>query len=184
LIIFAEPILGTIFQRGAFDWSDVEQSSLSLIGFAIGLPFFMAMKVLVPAFFSRQDTKTPMMVAGISLILNVFLNYLLAFYFDYGHLGLAVASSISAIAGVSLLSIFLSQKNLISLQGVFSSFSFKILVASIALASFLVYTNANLDFETFTQMQRLMNLLYAVLTSVIIYVGISFLLGIRVKDFR
>ena len=57
LIIFAEPILGTIFQRGEFLWSDVENSSLSLIGFAVGLPFFMAMKVLVPAFFFQGKTQ-------------------------------------------------------------------------------------------------------------------------------
>ena len=184
LIIFAEPILGTIFQRGEFLWSDVENSSLSLIGFAVGLPFFMAMKVLVPAFFSRQDTKTPMLIAGISLFLNVFLNYLLAFYFGYAHLGLALASSVSAIVGATLLSILLSKKNLLSFQGVFSFFSLQILLASIALMSFLLYTKVNLDFETFTQIQRLMNLLYVVITSMVIYFGVSFLAGIRAKDFR
>ena len=43
LILFASPLLATIFQRGAFLWIDVQQASLSLIGFAFGLPFFMAM---------------------------------------------------------------------------------------------------------------------------------------------
>jgi putative peptidoglycan lipid II flippase len=125
-----------------------------------------------------------MIIAGISLFLNVFLNYLLAFYFGYAHLGLAVASSVSAIVGATLLSILLSKKNLLSFQGVFSFFSLQILVASIALISFLLYTKVNLDFETFTQIQRLMNLLYVVITSMVIYFGVSFLAGIRAKDFR
>ena len=45
--------------------------------------------------------------------------------------------------------------------------------------SFLLYTKVNLDFETFTQIQRLMNLLYVVITSMVIYFGVSFLAGIR-----
>ena len=123
LILFASPLLATIFQRGAFLWSDVQQASLSLIGFSLGLPFFMAMKVLVPAFFSRQNTKTPMLIAFLSLLINICLNYLLAFYFGLGHLGLAIASSISAIVSVIILSFILKRDGLISFSGILSAFS-------------------------------------------------------------
>ncbi len=184
LVLFASPLLATIFQRGAFLWVDVEQASLSLIGFALGLPFFMAMKVLVPAFFSRQNTKTPMLVAFLSLLINITLNYLLAFYFELGHLGLAIASSISAIVSVIILSLLLKRDGLISFNGIYSAFSFKVLIASIALISFLSIFNQYFDFELFSQIQRLLYLTAAVIGSIIIYFGVSFLLGLRSTDFR
>jgi len=184
LILFASPLLATIFQRGAFLWIDVHQASLSLIGFALGLPFFMAMKVLVPAFFSRQNTKTPMMIALLSLLINVILNYLLAFYFGLGHLGLAIASSISAIVSVAILSLLLKNEGLLSFKGLFSVFSFKVMIASFTLISFLLIFNQYFNFESFTEIQRLLHLGLAVFSSLLIYFGLSFLLGIRVTDFR
>tara|TARA_B110000003_G_scaffold61555_1_gene61919 strand:- start:337 stop:1038 length:702 start_codon:yes stop_codon:yes gene_type:complete len=184
LVLFASPLLGTIFQRGAFLWSDVQQASLSLIGFSFGLPFFMAMKVLVPAFFSRQNTKTPMLIAFLSLLINVCLNYLLAFYFGLGHLGLAIASSISAIVSVIILSLILKRDGLISFAGILSIFSLKVLLASVALISFLSIFNQYFDFELFTQSQRLLHLVAAVIGSLIIYFGASFILGVRPADFK
>jgi putative peptidoglycan lipid II flippase len=163
---------------------DVQQASLSLIGFAFGLPFFMAMKVLVPAFFSRQNTKTPMLIAFLSLLINISLNYLLAFYFEFGHLGLAIASSISAIVSVMILSLILKKDGLISFSGILSIFSFKVLIASIALISFLTLFNQYFNFELFTQAQRLFYLTAAVIGSLTIYFGASFLMGVRPADFK
>ena len=184
LVLFASPLLATIFQRGAFLWSDVQQASLSLIAFSFGLPFFMAMKVLVPAFFSRQNTKTPMLIAFLSLLINVCLNYLLAFYFGLGHLGLAIASSISAIVSVIILSFILKRDGLISFTGILSTFSLKVLIASVALISFLSIFNQYFDFELFSQTQRLLHLVAAVIGSLIIYFGASFILGVRLADFK
>ena len=184
LVLFASPLLATIFQRGAFLWSDVQQASLSLIAFSFGLPFFMAMKVLVPAFFSRQNTKTPMLIAFLSLLINVCLNYLLAFYFGLGHLGLAIASSISAIVSVIILSFILKRDGLISFTGILSTFPLKVLIASVALISFLSIFNQYFDFELFSQTQRLLHLVAAVIGSLIIYFGSSFILGVRPADFK
>ena len=184
LVLFASPLLATIFQRGAFLWSDVQQASLSLIAFSFGLPFFMAMKVLVPAFFSRQNTKTPMLIAFLSLLINVCLNYLLAFYFGLGHLGLAIASSISAIVSVIILSFILKRDGLISFTGILSTFSLKVFIASVALISFLSIFNQYFDFELFSQTQRLLHLVAAVIGSLIIYFGSSFILGVRPADFK
>jgi len=184
LALFASPLLSTIFQRGAFLWNDVQQASLSLIGFSFGLPFFMAMKVLVPAFFSRQDTKTPMLIAFLSLLINVFLNYLLAFYFGLGHLGLAIASSISAMVSVIILSLILKRDGLISFSGILSTFSLNVLIASIALISFLLIFNQYFNFELLNQAQRFLHLVIALISSLIIYFGASFLLGVRPADFK
>ena len=144
----------------------------------------MAMKVLVPAFFSRQNTKTPMLIAFLSLLINVCLNYLLAFYYGLGHLGLAIASSISAVVSVMILSFILKTEGLISFSGIFSAFSSKVLIASVALISFLSVFNQYFDFELFTEVQRLLHLGAAVIGSLIIYFGVSFFLGVRTTDFK
>ena len=75
------------------------------------LPFFMMMKVLVPAFFSRKDTKTPMYAAIAALALNIALNYYLAFILGYGHTGLAFASSVSALLSCGILYTILIKDN-------------------------------------------------------------------------
>ena len=107
LFFCAEDLISTIFYRGAFSSMDVINSSYSLMAFSFGLPFFMLMKVLTPAFFARKDTKTPMYVALASLFLNVIFNYYLAFVLDYGHVGIAIGSSLAAIISVLTLEIVL-----------------------------------------------------------------------------
>ena len=67
LFFCAEDLISTIFYRGEFTELDVFKSSYSLMAFSIGLPFFMLMKVLTPAFFARKDTKTPMYLSLIHI---------------------------------------------------------------------------------------------------------------------
>jgi len=101
-----------------------------------------------------------------------------------GHLGLAIASSISAIVSVIILSLILKKDGLISFSGILSAFSLKVLIASIALISFLFIFNQYFNFELLSQAQRLLHLVIALIGSLIIYFGASFLLGVRSADFR
>lgn len=105
LMIVAEPILGTIFERGAFTAADTQAAAAALVAYATGLPAYIVVKILTPAFFARKDTKTPVMFAIISLVVNVVLNLLL--YKPYGHVGLAIATSIAAWLNVVMLYLYL-----------------------------------------------------------------------------
>jgi putative peptidoglycan lipid II flippase len=125
-----------------------------------------------------------MLIAFLSLLINVFLNYLLAFYFSLGHLGLAIASSISAMVSVIILSLILKRDGLISFSGILSTFSLNVLIASIALISFLLIFNQYFNFELLNQAQRFLHLVIALISSLIIYFGASFLLGVRPADFK
>jgi putative peptidoglycan lipid II flippase len=125
-----------------------------------------------------------MLIAFLSLLINVFLNYLLAFYFGLGHLGLAIASSISAMVSVIILSLILKRDGLISFSGILSTFSLNVLIASIALISFLLIFNQYFNFELLNQAQRFLHLVIALISSLIIYFGASFLLGVRPADFK
>lgn len=108
LAILAAPILVTLFQYEAFRMSDVEMSALSLAAYAAGLPAFIAVKVLAPGFYARQDTRTPVKIAIIAMVANMLLNLafvvsLLAVDFRGPHMGLALASSVAAYINAGLL---------------------------------------------------------------------------------
>jgi putative peptidoglycan lipid II flippase len=108
LAVLATPILTTLFQYEAFSMGDVEMSALSLAAYAAGLPAFIAVKVLAPGFYARQDTRTPVKIAIIAMVSNMALNFifvgaLLALTFKGPHTGLALASSAAAYINAGLL---------------------------------------------------------------------------------
>lgn len=173
LFFCSEDLISTIFYRGAFTASDVINSSYSLMAFSFGLPFFMLMKVLTPAFFARKDTKTPMYVALISLIINAVLNYYLAFILNYGHVGIAVGSSIAAIVSVCILEIVLYRDGLIKIKNIFNKFNLNIVISSLFVIVFLYFFTSKINFIEISQSERIVFLLIEVIVSIIIYFAIS-----------
>ena len=173
LFFCAEDLISTIFYRGAFTSMDVINSSYSLMAFSFGLPFFMLLKVLTPAFFARKDTKTPMYVALVSLFLNVVFNYYLAFVLDYGHVGIAIGSSLAAIISVFTLEIVLYRDGFIKSKSIVSKFSFNVFISSLFLIIFLYFYTSEIDFMKLTEVERIFYLSIEVLASVIIYFSIS-----------
>ena len=173
LALCSDHLISTLFQRGEFTFSDVHQASKSLIAFSLGLPFFMLMKVLVPAFFSRQDTKTPMYAAIAALISNIILNYIFVFILGYDHAGLALASSISASLSCGILFLILVNGKYIQLQNPFNRFNLSILTASIIVGIFLIYGPFNIDFNSLSFTERLLTLFLEVGFSILLYLGIT-----------
>jgi putative peptidoglycan lipid II flippase len=108
LAVLATPILITLFQYEAFQVHDVQMSALSLSAYAAGLPAFIAVKVLAPGFYARQDTRTPVKIAiaamASNMVLNlVFVGSMVAVGFQGPHTGLALASSVAAYVNAGLL---------------------------------------------------------------------------------
>lgn len=165
----AEDLISTIFLRGEFKEIDVFQSSYSLLAFSCGLPFFMLMKVLTPAFFARKDTKTPMYIVLLGLILNAILNYLLAFTFGLGHIGIAIGSSIAAAISVLILELVLLRDGLINTKNILNRFNISILFSSISIILFLHFFTAYTDFLSMPPLHRPFYLMIEVLSAVVIY---------------
>jgi putative peptidoglycan lipid II flippase len=169
LYICSIDLISTIFYRGEFTPYDVQQTSLSLMAYSLGLPFFMLMKVLTPAFFSRKDTKTPMYVALVSLFLNAFLNYLFAFKLGFGHVGIAFGSSLAAIISVLILELILIKDGFIHLKNPLSRFNLSIIISSILILVFLIFCRDFYDFYQLNQLERIFVLLLKVTMSALIY---------------
>jgi putative peptidoglycan lipid II flippase len=98
LMVCAYPFIEVLFGRGAFDSTSVLFSAQSLAAYAIGLPAFVTVKVLMPAFFARGDTAMPVKVGSACVALNLGLNLL--FMTPLAHVGPALATSLAAIANV------------------------------------------------------------------------------------
>ncbi|MEK9649494.1 MAG: murein biosynthesis integral membrane protein MurJ [Gammaproteobacteria bacterium] len=183
LVFFGEPIIQALFLRGEFTLHDMQMSYLSLVAFMCGLPFFMGLKVLIPAFFSRKDTKTPMKVACLGLILNIFLNYFLAFYLGMGHTGLALASSISAFIIFGVLFLKLCKLKFMTLSSLFNFQLLKILSCSILLSIFLYLCNKYVLFHL--QSWPLLGVVLIVLgCSIALYFYATRLLGLDIRTLR
>ena len=101
LIVIPYPIISTLFQHGAFTKEDANLTAYSLVGFALGIPGYVLVKVLQPGYFARENTKTPMLIAGVTVIVNIVFSIIL--FDSLGHIGIAIATSIAAWVNVGLL---------------------------------------------------------------------------------
>lgn len=108
LMVLAQPIIVALFQHGErFSELDARMASYSLTAYALGLTAFMLIKVLATGYFSRQDTKTPVRIGIRAMLANMVFNIALVVPFHYfwqiGHVGLALATSASAFLNASWL---------------------------------------------------------------------------------
>jgi putative peptidoglycan lipid II flippase len=102
------PIIEVLFQRGAFHASDTQAVSMSLAAFAAGLPASVLIRVFLPGFFAREDTRTPMIYAGISAAVNIAGS--LSMFFVLGHVGIAIATTLAAWTNAIMLCITLVRR--------------------------------------------------------------------------
>lgn len=107
-MLFASPVINLLFGRGEFDPQASVLTASALFFYSIGMVGFGLREVLSRAFYSMQDTKTPMINAAIGMLLNIILNIILSRYMGIG--GLALATSIAAIFTTILLFISLRKK--------------------------------------------------------------------------
>lgn len=108
LLVTAEPIIAVLFGRGAFSHQAVVLSAGALRAYALGLPAFVLVKVVINGFFARGDTRMPVKVGMACVALNLGLN--LVFMRPLQHLGPPLASSIAAWANVGALTWFLARR--------------------------------------------------------------------------
>ncbi len=101
LVALAWPIVSVLFERGAFGAADVSATAWALVAYGAGLPFFGLVRPLVSAFYALEDTRTPVIVATVCLVVYVAVG--LALMGPLGHVGLALAVTVSSAVNVTLL---------------------------------------------------------------------------------
>ncbi len=101
LAVLGRPIIGLIFQHGRFSAHATVETARALSGFAVGLAAYSAIKVVAPAFYALGKTRVPLFASLAAVASNVLWNVLT--FRRFGHVGLAVGTSIAAIANLTVL---------------------------------------------------------------------------------
>lgn len=180
LFILADPLLVTLFMRGKFQMHDVFMTKRSLIAFGIGIPAFMAVKVLATVFYSTQNIKTPVRIAVIAMLSNIFLNIVLIYHL--AHAGLALATSLAAYLNAGLLWFKLRQLGVFELQSGWRWFLFRLTVSTGLMATVLYFSLPELAVWLDWNWQwRFANLFMWVLIGLITYITALYLCRPRLK---
>ncbi|HEY6009190.1 MAG TPA: lipid II flippase MurJ, partial [Geobacteraceae bacterium] len=101
LMLCSTPIFSLLFMGGAFDYDKAVQCGKALLFYSLGLSVVALVRVLVPAFYSLKDTRTPVLVAFVAFVLNLLFSLMLMGPLRHG--GLALASTLSALCQLALL---------------------------------------------------------------------------------
>jgi len=107
LAVLAEPIIATLFQRGAFGAAETRATAAALMAYSAGLPAYVLIKVLAPGFYAREDTRTPVKIAVLAVAANTTLA--LALVGPFAHVGIAAATAASAWLNAGLLALGLAR---------------------------------------------------------------------------
>lgn len=178
-IVLSKPIVRILFQRGAFDETATNMTSIALIFYSFGMVAFGLKDILGKVFYSLQDTKTPVINGIISVIINIILNIILSRVMGYA--GLAFATSISTTICIFLL--FNSLKKRIGDfgQSKIVSVTLKSLLSAIIMGVFVYFTYGFISSILSSGfVGYFVSLAISVLVGIIVY-GISIIL-LRVEE--
>jgi putative peptidoglycan lipid II flippase len=189
LFVLAVPILTVLFEYGKTDASDIAMSALSLQAYALGLLAFMLIKVLAPGYFSRQDTKTPVKIGIIAMAVNMVFNLILVIPFHYlwqiGHVGLALATALSAWLNAGLLYRGLRRRNVYTPIVGWGVYLTRLLIANIVMGMVLVGSFYVVpDWSVLDVWQRVMMMLACCGAGLAAYLSALFVLGLRLHHVK
>ena len=116
LAVLAEPVVRVLFERGSFGPDDTRRAATALAAFAAGLPAFVLVKALIPAFYAREDTRTPLVAAIIAIVVTVALNVAFLLATRLEHVGIALATSASGWVNAIFLGVSLRARDRLTLD--------------------------------------------------------------------
>ncbi len=180
--ILAQPLTVALFQYGKFTAFDAAMTQRALIAYSIGLMGLIVVKVLAPGFYSRQDIKTPVKIAIITLIMTQLMN--LAFIGPLKHAGLALSIGLGACLNAGLLYWQLRKQDIFQPQPGWSGFLLRLLIAVAMMAAALVGMNMVMpDWATGNMVWRLLRLAAVCAVGGGVYFVMLALMGFRLRDF-
>jgi putative peptidoglycan lipid II flippase len=182
LALLSAPLITTLFHHGAFSEHDVWMTREALVAYSVGLLGIILVKVLAPGFYARQNIKTPVKIAVITLIATQLMN--LIFITPLQHAGLALAIGLGACLNAGLLFYQLRKQAIYQPQPGWLVFFVKILLALAVMGIVLWFTAGNdATWLTGSALSRATQLSGVVLAGAASYFAALWLLGFRLKDF-
>jgi len=182
LALLAVPLVSTLFHYGAFGAGDVFATRNAVIAYSVGLVGLVLVKVLAPGFYARQDIRTPVRIAVITLVLTQCMN--LAFVWPLAHAGLALAIGLGACCNAALLLRGLRRRDIYRPQPGWAVFLFKLAIAIYAMGAVLWIAAGNdASWLAMGAFERAGSLAWIVALGAATYFAALWLLGFRLADF-
>ncbi|EDY87036.1 membrane protein, MviN family [gamma proteobacterium HTCC5015] len=195
LMVLSGPMLSTLFQYDAFGERSVAMSTWSLMAYSLGLPAFILIKIFAPAFFARQDSKTPVRIGVQAMAVNMLFNLIfvgLMIYWDFEapHTGLALATAASGWLNAWWLYRTLRREGVYQLEKGWLAFWGRTLLASGAMAAALYWAvplvleaqASGANWSAWLWWQRAVWLLAFVGLGALVYAIAQWLMGLRPRD--
>jgi putative peptidoglycan lipid II flippase len=183
LALLGAPLIATLYQYGRFSVNDVWQTRAALLGYSVGLLGLITVKILAPGFYARQDMRTPVRTAFLSLVVAQTLA--VALMFQIGHAGLTLATSVGATVNALLLYRALRRGGIYAPLPGWGRFLGRVAIALVVLGAVLWWSAGPEELWTraglWTKVARL-GLVVAAGASA--YFGSLWLLGFRLADFN
>ena len=183
LWLISVPLISTLYQYGRFTAGDVWQVRAALLGYAVGLAALVLVKILAPGFYARQNLKTPVKVAFVTVLVTQ--AFALALMWPLGHAGLTLATSLGACVNAGLLFMFLYRRGQYVPRAGWLPFFAKVGVALVALGAILLaVAGPNAFWLAATLWAKVGRLALVVAAGGFAYFGTLYALGFRLRDFN
>jgi putative peptidoglycan lipid II flippase len=180
--LLSKPLTVSLFQYGKFTAFDAQMTQRALIAYSVGLMGLIVVKVLAPGFYSRQDIKTPVKIAIVTLIMTQVMN--LAFIGPLKHAGLSLSIGLAACLNAGLLYWQLRKKAIFTPEPGWRLFLFRLVCAVLVMAVVLVGVMSVMPAWHLGGMpDRLLRLVAVVVAGVVAYFATLLVLGFRIKEF-
>jgi len=183
LATMAEPLTALLFHYGRFGAHDVAMTRLAVIGYSAGLLGLIAVKVLAPGFYARQDTRTPVRIAIVVLAGTQALN--LALVPVFAHAGLTLSISIGALANAGLLLVWLRRHGAYTPRPGWGRFGARVVAANALMAASLLAVAGRFDWVALRAqpLERAALVLGIVAGAAAMYAATLALMGVRPREF-
>ncbi len=184
LFVMPETLISTLFERGAFTAEDTAIAAKVLMGYAIGLPAYIAVKVFSTAYWSREDTLSPVKISIVTTVLNICLSLILIW--PFGVAGIAISTGLMGWVQLVFLYRGLKGQDVFQFDARFKSVIFKIIFSSFVMASILlVVNNRFVDTAQGGEISRIVTLSVLVLLGLIVY-GLSVITtgAVKIEDVK
>jgi putative peptidoglycan lipid II flippase len=183
LAICAVPLISTLFLRGAFGAHDLWQVREALLAYSLGLTGLIAVKILAPAYYARQDMRTPVRIAIFTLVTCQMMNAFLIG--PFAHAGLALSTGLGACINAGLLLRGLLHRKIYSPQAGWGKFILKLAISLGVLSIVLWWLSQDINFWlNASSWQRVLHMILIMVAASVSYFGTLALLGFRLKDFN
>lgn len=185
IAMLAVPLIATLFQHGAFGAEDVLQTRNALLAYCLGLSGIILVKVLAPGFYARQNIRTPVKIALISLAMTQIMNLVFVFGLHLNHAGLALSIGLAACINAAMLYRGLRRTNAYTPQAGWRVFIGKLGLALIVLGAVLwLGTGAESLWLSLSSTEKFLRLTFLVVIGAASYFAALAALGFRPRDFR